>query len=372
VRLGRLILPNRFVMAPLTRSRASADGLHHPLAPTYYAQRASAGLIVSEATAVSRQGSGYPHIPGLFSDAQQRSWSEVGRAVHGRRGRLFVQLNHTGRVGHSSVTGEALVSASAVPLPETDRMLDGELRPVSPEVPRPLGAGELPGIAAAFAAAAVRAMRAGADGVEIHAANGYLLDQFLRDGTNRRSDGYGGSAERRLRLLLEVVEAVSRAVGRDCVGVRLSPFNPFNGMSDSDPHTTFTVAAAALGSLGLAYLHVIRDHDLASASATRTLERMRRAFRGPLIANRGYDAASAEAALQEGRADAIAFGIPFIANPDLVRRLRLGLPLAEADPATFYGGGAAGYTDYPSWGPSPGGVSSSVSSVDVSRTVAYS
>lgn len=334
VRLGRLALPNRAVMAPMTRSRASSDGIQTSLAPTYYAQRAGAGLIVTEAITVSRQGHGYPAVPGLWNDAQQRSWAPVFDAVHRAGGRIAAQLFHTGRSGHSSVFGE-IVAPSAIPI-RTGQARDVNFQAVPWETPRELAIEEIPGIARDFAAAARRAVDAGADGVEIHGANSYLIDEFLRSGSNRRTDAYGRD---RTRFLREVVEAVASEVGWDRTGVRLSPLQPWNDMSDEDPLHTFRAAARAIR--GIAFLHLVEVGG-AEAITPALVED----FGGPVIVNGGYDAARAEAALQAGAA-AVAFGVPFLANPDLLERYRHTLPLNTPDPATFYGGGERGYIDYP-------------------------
>ena len=350
IRLGRVMLRNRIVMAPMTRARATPDGLHHPLTPLYYAQRASAGLLIAEATSVSRQGAGYPMIPGLWTDPQESNLRLLVEAVHARGGKLFVQLFHMGRVAHRSLTrGQPMAPSPIAPEGQT---MDAELKQQPFETPRAMSTAEIEGVVREFAGAALRAIQAGADGVEIHAANGYLIDQFLRDGTNHRIDGYGGSPERRARFLAEVVAATAARVGGDRVGVRLSPFNPFNSMSDSDPRSTFVAAARALKPLGLAYLHVIEQGGRRDPVIPRALQltpELAREFGGPMMANGGYSCESAQEALRSGWADLVAFGTPFISNPDLVDRFRTGAPLAEADPATFYGGGEKGYTDYPAW-----------------------
>ncbi|ACJ00076.1 alkene reductase [Rhodospirillum centenum] len=350
VRLGALDLPNRLVMAPLTRSRAVAGNVPNPLAVTYYRQRATAGLIIAEATQVTPEGQGYPDTPGLHTDAQVAGWRAVTDAVHEAGGRIVVQLWHVGRVSHQSYQpGGALPVAPSAISPGIKLYTHQGL--VEAPTPRALEIEEIPGIVGKFAAAAARAREAGFDGVEIHAANGYLIDQFLRSGSNARTDAYGGSVENRARLLLEVTAAVTDVLGGDRVGVRLSPTNAVNGMSDADPAATFGHAAAALNRFGLAYLHVIEplrdDHPMSPKGTARVSRQLRQAFTGPYIVNGGYDKATATRALADGQADAVAFGVPFIANPDLVERYRLDAPLNAADPATFYGGGEKGYTDYP-------------------------
>lgn len=334
VRLGALNLPNRAVMAPMTRSRALADGRQTPLAATYYAQRAGAGLIISEAIAVSRQGHGYAATPGLWNDAQQESWVPVFDAVHRAGGRIAAQIFHTGRSGHSSVFGE-IVAPSAIAI-QTGEARDVNFQSVPFEVPRALETGEIPGIVRDFAAAARRAIDAGADAVEVHGANSYLIDEFLRSGTNHRTDAYG---QDRTRFLREVIEAVAAQIGADRTGLRLSPMVPWNDMHDANPHETFTRAAQAVR--GIAFLHVIEG-----GGAEQLTPALREAFGGKVIVNGGYDKARAGQALAAG-ADAVAFGVPFIANPDLVERFRRGAGLNQPDPATFYGGGERGYIDYP-------------------------
>ncbi|MDF1502692.1 alkene reductase [Roseisolibacter sp. H3M3-2] len=341
-RVGAWELPNRVVMAPMTRSRADDARVPPDLAARYYAQRAGAGLIVSEAAHAHPRGYGYPNTPGLETEAQRGAWRRVTDAVHARGGRIVAQLLHTGRVGHPSLFPDAArpVAPSAIAPEGLVRARDG----MQPYVtPRALDIDELPGIAASYGDGARWALEAGFDGVELHGAFGYLLDQFLRDGSNRRTDAYGGPVERRARLLLESVDAAASAIGADRVGVRLSPGAEVNSMHDSDPATTFPAVARLLAPLGLAYLHLV---DPAPAGAPFT-DAMRAAFGGTLIVNGGYDRASADAVLGAGRADLVSFGAPFVANPDLVDRLRDGAPLAAPDPSTFYGGDARGYVDYP-------------------------
>jgi N-ethylmaleimide reductase len=344
ISLGAHTLANRVVMGPMTRSRA--DERHAPtnLAATYYAQRASAGLIISEGAQVSPQGRGYPGTPGLHDARQLPGWRKVTDAVHAAGGLIFAQLWHVGRVSHSSLQpGGALpVAPSAIPAAGKLYTAAG---PVDYETPRALETLEIEAIVDQFRAAAAFALDAGFDGVEVQAANGYLVDQFLRDGSNQRIDAYGGSVENRIRFLTEVVDAVLEVVEPDRVGVRLSPTHPWNGMSDSDPQGLFGQAAAALAARDLAYLHLVQnDAPGFDWSALKT------AFGGPVILAGGYDRARAEAALRAGEADLVAFGEPFIANPDLVQRFKLDAPLAQADRATYYAGGARGYTDYPAHG----------------------
>lgn len=344
--LGRLALPQRFVMAPMTRNRALPSLAPSPHAAVYYAQRASAGLVITEATQISDSAAGYVFTPGIYSDDQIAAWRVVTDAVHAAGGRIVVQLWHTGRISHPSMRpdGSAPVSASAI-------AAEGELityegrRPFP--VPRPLEVHEIHAIVEEFAQAARNAVAAGFDGIEIHAANGYLLDQFLRDGSNRRTDAYGGSVENRARFLLEVVDATSQAIGAHRVGVRLSPASPFNSMHDSDPVALTQYLAAALADRDVMYLHLL-EAPAGTLEAPRPLTVVaREVFAGPLIANAGYTAEAAEAVLARGDADLIAFGVPFLANPDFVERTREGAPLNTPDRDTFYGGTEVGYIDYP-------------------------
>ena len=349
VYIEALHLPNRIVMAPMTRCRAGTGNTPTPLMASYYRQRANAGLIITEATQVCQEGVGYPATPGMHTDEQVAGWRLVTREVHAAGGRIVLQLFHVGRISHPSwqPAGAAPVAPSPVK-PEGSATTAWGQQPFV--TPRALQTWEIPGVVGQFADAARRAKQAGFDGVEIHAANGYLIDQFLRDGTNHRTDRYGGSIENRIRFLLEVAEAISRIWGPARVGVRVSPTNPFNDMRDSDPVATFTAAAAALDAMRLGYLHVVepwRPGATAGVPAPRTLPSIRTAFRGRLIVNGGYTPDAAEAAIVRGEADMVSFGTLFLANPDLVARVRAGAPLNEADPATFYGGGARGYTDYP-------------------------
>lgn len=341
--LGPYTLRNRFVMAPLTRNRAGAGNVPHALNATYYAQRASAGLIISEASQVSPQGVGYPGTPGVHSKEQVEGWKHVTRAVHDRGGRIFLQLWHVGRISHPSLqpNGELPVAPSAI-RPAGEAFTPEGLKPFV--TPRALETDEIPGIVEQYRKAAINALAAGFDGVEIHTANGYLLDQFLRDGTNRRTDRYGGSLENRVRLLLEVTDAVAGVWNPDRVGVRISPVNPFNDIADSDPQRTFEYAAARLNRFRIAYLHVVEQGAEYQAF---DFTRLREIFKGKYIANTGYTKARANRALADGHADLVAFGALFIANPDLPARFAVDAPLNEPDQATFYGGGAKGYTDYP-------------------------
>jgi N-ethylmaleimide reductase len=342
-RAGVLELKNRIVMAPMTRSRAGQGGVPTALMAEYYVQRASAGLIITEGSQVSQQGVGYPSTPGIHTDAQVTGWRRVTDAVHNAGGRIFLQLWHVGRMSHPSMQpGGALPVAPSAIAP------DGEIYTATGRqpfvTPRALEREEIPGVVEQFAEGARRAMAAGFDGVELHGANGYLIDQFLRDGPNRRTDEYGGSIANRIRLLREVVAAVVDVWGTGRVGVRLSPTGTYHSMSDSDPAATFTRAAEALNEFGLAYLHVVEPITDGPLQIT---PKMRAAFRGPLIANGGYDAETASVVLSRGDADLVSFGASFLANADLPERLRVGAPLNAPDPSTFYGGDERGYTDYP-------------------------
>lgn len=345
--LGPSKLRNRMVMAPMTRSRAAAGNVASELAIEYYRQRASAGLIVTEGTQVSPRGVGYLGTPGIYTEAQGAGWRKVTDAVHERGGKIFAQLWHVGRISHPAFqpNGELPVAPSAITPAGHSRTLSGPQPHVEP---RALEPAEIPDVIAEFAAGARCALEAGFDGVEIHGANGYLIDQFLRDGTNVRTDEYGGSADHRVRFLREVVAAVAQVWGADRVGVRLSPLSPFNDMSDSDPFATFGAAASALDGFGLAYLHLVvpGSADPESESA-RITAHLRERFRGPLMVNGGYTHEAAEAVVASGRADLVSFGSSFLANPDLPERFAEAAPLNAPNPATFYGGGAEGYTDYP-------------------------
>jgi 2,4-dienoyl-CoA reductase-like NADH-dependent reductase (Old Yellow Enzyme family) len=338
--LGDLHLPNRVVMAPLTRCRASAGRVPNAMMARYYAQRASAGLIISEATSVSPMGVGYPDTPGIWSDEQVAGWKRVTQAVHAAGGRILLQLWHVGRVSHPSyLNGELPVAPSAVK-PAGHVSL---IRPQTEFVtPRALGIEELPGIVEAFRKGAENAKAAGFDGVEIHGANGYLLDQFLQDSTNQRSDAYGGSIENRARLMLEVTDAVISVWGAGRVGMHLAPRGDAHDMGDSDPLATFSYVARELGRRGIAFI-CAREH----AGDGRIGPALKQAFGGVYIANENFTGESAQHALAAGEADAVAFGKSFIANPDLPRRLHEKAPLNPFDSSTFYGGGEGGYLDYP-------------------------
>jgi N-ethylmaleimide reductase len=349
VRLGPYRLANRIVMAPLTRSRAGADGVPRPIMIEYYAQRATAGLIIAEGTNVSPQGRGYAYTPGLFSTSQVEAWQPITSAVHARGGRIFVQLWHVGRISHPSLQpGGALPVAPSAIRPAVSAFTETGFQPCV--TPRALETAEIPELVEQYRHATRNALAAGFDGVEIHAANGYLIEQFIRDSTNRRTDAYGGPVDNRIRLLIEVAEAVCAICGPDRVGVRLSPVTPVNDIAqDSSPETTYSRLVERLNELGLAYIHVIEGETQGRRDAPGGFDPtiLRRLFKGTYIANNGYDLKLAKEARRRNLADLIAFGRLYIANPDLVQRFRTGSTLNLPDRATFFGGGVEGYLDYP-------------------------
>jgi N-ethylmaleimide reductase len=341
-RLGHIDLGNRLVMAPMTRSRAIDGNVPNPLAAAYYSQRASAGLIVSEATQVSPQGVGYIRTPGIHSAAQVAGWTVITDAVHRAGGKIFLQLWHVGRISHPDFHGGELPVAPSAVAAQGQVFTAKGLQPMV--TPRALDISELPGIVEQFRRGAENAKAAGFDGVELHGANGYLLDQFLRDGANRRTDAYGGSIENRARLPLEVTKAVIDIWGADRVGYRISPNGAFNSMSDSDPAGTFSYMTEQLSRLGVVYLHAV---DPLADGAGRLSPLLRLKFARTWIVNGGFDAASADAAIRNGEADLVAIGRPFLANPDLPQRYRIGAPLNAPDQGTFYAGEEKGFIDYP-------------------------
>jgi N-ethylmaleimide reductase len=361
VKAGDLALPNRIVMAPLTRNR-SPNAVPGDLSVTYYLQRATAGLIVTEATAITHQGQGYADVPGLYAPEQLAGWKRVTDAVHEAGGKIVVQLWHVGRISHNSLQpgGGKPVAPSAIRANSKTFLIkpDGSGEFADTSEPRALERGEIAGIVGDFGRAAKAAVEeAGFDGVEIHGANGYLVDQFLRSGSNHRTDEYGGSIENRARFLLEVVDAVANEVGPGRTGIRLSPVTPANDASDPDPQPLFEHVARGLGVRGLAYVHVVEGatggaRDFRQGDKPFDYASFKAAYRGAggkgaWLVNNGYDKELAEKAVAEGRADLVAFGKLFIANPDLVGRFRQDVALNEPDRATFYGGGAKGYVDYP-------------------------
>ena len=347
--LGEITLANRVVMAPLTRNRADEGLVPSPFAAEYYAQRASAGLIIAEATQISAQAQGYQDTPGVYTDEQVAGWRKVTDAVHAKGGRIFLQIWHTGRISHVSVQpgGQAPVAPSAIRA-EAKVFADGGFVDVSE--PRALELDEIPAIVADFRRAAANAIRAGFDGVEVHGANGYLLEQFAKDGSNTRQDAYGGPIPNRARLMLEVVRAVTEEIGAARTGVRISPVSPANGIADSDPQALYDYIVAELAKLAPVYLHVIEGatggpRDVAAFDYAK----LRKLFGGTYMANNGYDGETAEQAVETGAADLISFGHDYVANPDLVERLKAGQPFAQLNRETLYGGGAEGYTDYPAF-----------------------
>jgi 2,4-dienoyl-CoA reductase-like NADH-dependent reductase (Old Yellow Enzyme family) len=348
VDLGAVRAPNRILMAPLTRGRSTKEHVPTPLMAEYYSQRASAGLIISEATGISRQGLGWAYAPGLWTDEQTAAWKPIVAAVHKAGGRFFAQLWHMGRIVHPDFLGGAKgVSASATAAP-------GEIRTYEGKKPhqeaRPLELGEIPGLLEDYRRAARNAMAAGFDGVQLHAANGYLIDQFMRDGTNKRTDKYGGSIENRIRLLSEVTRALVETVGADRTAVRLSPNDDSQGCSDSNPEALFAAAVKALDGLGIAFLEMRASRPESTfRPALRDLVPMiRKTFRNKLVLNSDYRLEDGNAALAAGRCDAIAFGRTFLANPDLPARLKANAPLNAPVVETYYTQGPEGYTDYPS------------------------
>ncbi|RWE79557.1 alkene reductase [Mesorhizobium sp.] len=348
IRLGAIEAPNRIIMAPLTRARNTRDHVPTPMMVEYYRQRASAGLIVAEAAGISLQGLGWPYGAGLWNEEQTEGWRRVTDAVHGAGGRIVAQLWHMGRAVHSSMPGRSQpVSASATQAPGADRTYDGK-KPY--EVARPLEVSEIPQLLEDYRNGAKNALLAGFDGAQIHSANGYLLDQFLRDGTNFRSDEYGGDIGNRTRLLLEVTSAVAGVIGRDRTSVRVSPNGDRRGVNDSNPRPLFAAAARGLSKLGIAFLDVREpgfEGTFGQADQPPIAPTIRENFVGPLVLNTDYTLESAQSALESGQADAIGFGRAFISNPDLPARLAGGFPLAKDNIETWYTQDEKGYTDYP-------------------------
>ena len=342
--LGSYTLRNRMVMAPMTRNRAGDGNVPQAMTAEYYRQRASAGLIITEATQVSPDGVGYPATPGIHSPEQIAGWRKVTNDVHAENGLIFLQLWYCGRISHPDLlpNNQQPVSASAIKAEGEAVTFEG-MKPFV--VPRALATDEIPGIVEQYRKAAANAREAGFDGVEVHAANGYLLDQFLRDGTNQRDDRYGGSPENRIRLLIAVVDAVAETWETARIGVRISPDNTFNDIHDSDPQTLFNYVAEALSPKQLAYLHVVEGGMMGERGVD--YDQIRQRFQGRYMANLGYDLAKAQAAIANGHADLVSFGALYLANPDLVERFKAGAELNVPDQASFYGGDQHGYTDYP-------------------------
>ena len=346
--LGPNTLRNRIVMAPMTRNRAGAGNVPQVLNAEYYRQRAGAGLIITEASQVSPDGVGYPATPGIHSQEQVSGWQRVTQAVHSAGGLIYIQLWYCGRISHPDLLPDHQqpVSASAIK-PQGEAVTFEGMKPFVE--PRALGLDELPGIVEQYKKAAENAKAAGFDGIEIHAANGYLLDQFLRDGSNHRKDEYGGAIANRARLLMEVVDAVAQAWDLSQIGARISPENGFNDMRDSDPQSTFDYVARHLGNKAIGYLHVL-EGDMAGAGRKVDYRQIKQNFGGVYMANSGFDLERAQAAIKQGDAELVSFGVPYLANPDLVERFRTGAALNTPDQATFYGGDTHGYTDYPLMG----------------------
>ena len=348
IQMGPYTLPNRIVMAPMTRNRAAAGNVPHELNVEYYRQRASAGLIITEASQISPQGVGYPATPGIHSAEQVAGWRHITEAVHAEDGHIFLQLWHVGRISHPSLQpGGALPVAPSAIKPAGEAITyEG---PQAYVEPRALELDEIPALINDYLVAAENALAAGFDGVEIHAANGYLLDQFLRDGSNQRTDKYGGAIKNRVRLLLEVTEAVTSVWGGGRVGIRISPLQPFNDMYDSNPEALFSYVVQQMNNFELAYLHVTEmgKESPGAAGPAFDLLKLRDIYRGIYMTNAAYDRERANAALAAGEADLVAFGMLYIANPDLPERFAQNAPLNTPNPDTFYGGDAEGYTDYP-------------------------
>ncbi|MGI8931157.1 MAG: alkene reductase [Sphingomicrobium sp.] len=347
VEVGALTLPNRIVMAPLTRGRATREAVPTLIMADYYAQRADAGLIISEATGISREGLGWPYAPGLWNDQQVEGWKSVTEAVHSAGGRIVAQLWHMGRLVHPDLGGGQPVAPSAVVAPHRALTYDGRKDYVEP---RAMSRADIERVTGDYAHAARNAITAGFDGVQIHGANGYLVDQFLRQSSNRREDGYGGSIVNRLRFMREVCEAIAAEAGADRTGIRLSPNVDSHGAEDSDPAALFTAAAAELARIGIAWIELREPGPQSTFHASETppiSPAMREQFGGIIVLNSDYDGPSAAERMGDGVADAISFGRTYIANPDLVERIRAGAPLNDWDAATFYTQGREGYTDYP-------------------------
>lgn len=348
IQLGAIRLPNRILMAPMTRGRATKEAVPTELMTRYYTQRASAGLIITEATGISREGLGWPFAPGLWTDEQVEHWKPVTGSVHAAGGRIMVQMWHMGRQVHSSVSGGQPVSSSATATGGQTHTFEGKQ---DFETARPLEIDEIPRLLEDYALATRNALAAGFDGVQVHGANGYLIDQFLRDNANFRDDRYGGAVENRIRLIREVVERVASIAGADRTAIRLSPNGDSQGVDDSDPTALFTAAAKALDEIGIAFLELREpgpDGTFGRTDVPRQSPAIREVFSGPLVLNSDYTTVDeAQAVIDAGTADAIAFGRTFISNPDLPERLRAGAPLAKDDPKTWYSRDAEGYVDYP-------------------------
>jgi len=345
IKLGDITLSNRMVMAPMTRNRAAEGNVPQDINVEYYRQRATAGLIITEASQISPEGVGYPATPGIHSEAQVAGWKKVTDAVHKEGGHIFIQLWYCGRISHPDLLpgGQTPVAPSAI-RPEGETVTYEGMKPFVE--PHALEVSEILAIVEQYRHAASMARQAGFDGVEIHAANGYLIDQFLRDGSNRRNDEYGGSVQNRMRFLNQVIDAIYESWDRQNVGIRLSPENSFNSMSDSDPQQHFNYFISQLNAHAPVYIHLL-EGDMMTRQRNLNYHSLRDAYDGLYIANNGYDKARADKAIAEGHADLVSFGVPFLANPDLVYRYQHDLPLNKPDMETFYGGDEKGYTDYP-------------------------
>ncbi len=353
LRLGAIQLPNRIIMAPLTRMRAGGANVPTALNAEYYAQRSSAGLIISEGTAISPQAQGFPNAPGIYTPAQIAGWSTVTDAVHAGGGRIVMQIAHNGRNSHSSLVPDGAPPVAPSAIPPTIPALTKDFHQVLAETPRAMETPEIAVIIDTFRQAALNAIKAGFDGVELQGANSHLIEQFLENGTNQRTDAYGGSKEHRARFLLEIVDDVAAAIGVDRLGVRLSPFGQYGGIHDSNPLELFSFVIGEVSKRGIAYLHLIEARgseigltDQPHENAVNNAALFRSVFDGPLLSAAAYTPESAAHAVEMKLADAIAFGRLFIANPDLVERIKCNRPLNPPDRSTFYGGGAHGYTDY--------------------------
>lgn len=347
-KLGRLGLPHRVIMAPLTRSRATQPGdIPNDLNAEYYGQRATAALIISEATQISPQGKGYAYTPGIHSEAQVDGWQKVTDKIHSKGGKIFLQLWHVGRVSHTALQpgGQLPVAPSAIAVTEGQAFTEEGF--LDFETPRALEEDEIQSIIADYKQAALNAKAAGFDGIEVHAANGYLLDQFLKDGTNKRTDSYGGNFENRTRIVLEVLNTVLEVWDSQQVGIRISPKGTFNSMTESDPQGLYNYFVDKLNTFNLAYLHVVEGFGEDNGQ-NFDYGQIRKIFQNAYIANGGYNGSTADENIANNQSDFVAFGVPFISNPDLPERLKQGAELNQADPDTFYGGDAKGYTDYPS------------------------
>lgn len=354
VNFGAIELKNRVVMAPLTRMRAIAGEISNPLAKTYYSQRAGAGLIISEATQISRRGQGYPATPGIYNEEQTQAWKEIVDAVHAKGGKIVAQLWHVGRISHSSLHPQEGLPIAPSAIAPTGKTVGADWKMHPYEVPVAMTKDDIIQLKDEYLNAARNAKKAGFDGIEIHAANGYLIDQFLQDQSNKRTDAYGGSIENRIRLLAEVLQSVSAVFPYNRIGVRLSPYGTFNDMGDSDPIALFTAVIHKLNEFGLAYLHMIEPRSTSAggsedtnSNAPVTADLFRKAFKGPFLSAGGFTLALGEQAITSGSADAVAYGRLYISNPDLAERLIQHAELNPYDRATFYGGSEKGYTDYP-------------------------